>query len=58
MSYGLGQGATMVSAFWGIFVWKEFAGSEGRVKLLLAIMFVLFIGGLTLISMAPLYGTK
>jgi len=58
VSYGLGQGATMVSAFWGIFVWKEFAGSEGRVKLLLAIMFVLFIGGLTLISMAPLYGTK
>ncbi|HEX8872457.1 MAG TPA: GRP family sugar transporter, partial [Candidatus Acidoferrum sp.] len=24
ISYGLGQGATMVAAFWGVFVWKEF----------------------------------
>ena len=24
ISYGLGQGAVMVAAFWGVFVWKEF----------------------------------
>ena len=24
ISYGLGQGATMVAAFWGVFIWKEF----------------------------------
>ena len=24
VSYGLGQGATMVAAFWGVFIWKEF----------------------------------
>ena len=24
LSYGLGQGATLVGALWGVFVWKEF----------------------------------
>ena len=24
ISYGLGQGATMIAAFWGVFIWKEF----------------------------------
>ena len=24
ISYGLGQGATMIAALWGVFVWKEF----------------------------------
>ena len=24
ISYGLGQGATMVAAVWGVFVWREF----------------------------------
>ena len=27
LSYGLGQGATMVGAFWGVFIWKEFKGA-------------------------------
>ena len=30
ISYGLGQGATMVAAFWGVFIWKEFATRPGR----------------------------
>lgn len=55
VSYGLGQGATMISALWGIFVWKEFAGSDFRVRLLLTIMFVLFLAGLGLVSIVPLY---
>jgi glucose uptake protein len=25
ISYGLGQGATVIAAIWGIFIWKEFA---------------------------------
>ncbi len=24
ISYGLGQGATMIAALWGVFIWKEF----------------------------------
>ena len=35
-SYALGQGATMVGAIWGVFVWKEFAGAGTSTKRLLA----------------------
>lgn len=55
ISYALGQGATMVSAIWGVFVWKEFAGATPAVKRLLALMFVLFIVGLACVALAPLY---
>jgi glucose uptake protein len=55
ISYAIGQGATMVSALWGILVWKEFAGADTRVKSLLVLMFALFLTGLTLVSIAPLY---
>ena len=49
ISYGLGQGATMVAAFWGVFIWKEFKDApEGTNKLITA-MFVLFFIGLGLI---------
>jgi glucose uptake protein len=52
-SYALGQGATMISAIWGVFVWKEFRGAERRVKVLLALMFLCFISGLTAVALAP-----
>jgi glucose uptake protein len=55
VSYGLGQGATMISVLWGLLYWKEFAGSDPRVKTLLAIMFVTFLIGLTMVSVAPLF---
>jgi glucose uptake protein len=56
ISYAMGQGATMISALWGLLVWKEFAGATSRVKMYLTIMFVLFAAGLTMVSIAPLYG--
>lgn len=46
ISYALGQGAPMIAALWGIFVWKEFKGSSRSVNILLACMFILFISGL------------
>ncbi|HDZ41352.1 MAG TPA: multidrug DMT transporter permease [Bacteroidetes bacterium] len=54
VSYGLGQGATMVSAAWGVFVWKEFRKARGKatVNMLTASMFLLFIVGLGLIILA------
>jgi glucose uptake protein len=55
ISYAVGQGATMISALWGVFVWREFAGAPGRAKILLGLMFALFLAGLVLVSMAPLY---
>lgn len=52
ISYGLGQGATMVAAFWGVVVWKEFANAPAGVGRLLGMMFVLFVTGLALIIYA------
>ena len=52
ISYGLGQGATLVSALWGILIWKEFRGAPKSAAVLNALMFVLFIGGLALIIQA------
>jgi glucose uptake protein len=55
VSYSIGQGATMVSACWGIFIWKEFAAAPARSKTLLVWMFVFFICGLTAVALAPLF---
>ena len=46
ISYALGQGAPMVAALWGIFIWKEFKGASRSVEVLLGFMFILFISGL------------
>ena len=55
ISYAIGQGATMISALWGLLVWCEFAGAVPRVRILLALMLIFFVGGLALLSLAPLY---
>lgn len=52
ISYALGQGAPMVAALWGIFVWKEFRGASRSVNTLLLTMFVAFLTGLALIIIA------
>ncbi len=52
-SYALGQGATMVSAAWGVFVWKEFRGAGSTVNRLLVLMFLFFIIGLVCVAFAP-----
>jgi len=46
LSYGLGQGATMVGAVWGVFVWKEFKGAPRGTGSLLAAMFLCYLTGL------------
>lgn len=46
LSYGLGQGATLVGALWGVFVWKEFRGAPPGTGKLLAAMFVLYLIGI------------
>ena len=52
VSYALGQGAPMVAAIWGVFIWKEFKGAKKDVYALLALMFALFIAGLACIVVA------
>jgi glucose uptake protein len=46
ISYGLGQGATLVAALWGVFIWKEFKNAPKGTNGLLTIMFVLFVLGI------------
>ena len=54
ISYGLGQGATMVAAAWGVFVWNEFRGAPSGTGRLVTAMFVLFLAGLATIIAARL----
>ncbi len=52
VSYALGQGAPMIAAIWGVFIWKEFKGARKGVYGLLAAMFCFFIAGLAAIVIA------
>ncbi len=56
-SYALGQGATMVGAIWGVFVWNEFRGANRGAKRLLVFMFIFFIAGLVCVALAPVFGS-
>lgn len=49
IAYGLGQGATLVAAFWGVFVWKELAALPAKKNGLIYLMFASFILGLAFI---------
>ncbi|QMU30395.1 GRP family sugar transporter [Adhaeribacter radiodurans] len=52
VSYGLGQGATLVAAIWGVVIWREFKQSPKNVTGLLTGMFLCFIAGLGIIIIA------
>ncbi len=52
ISYGLGQGATVVAAVWGIFIWKEFKAAPKGTSALLNLMLLLYVVGLGLIIAA------
>jgi len=49
VSYGLGQGATVVAAVWGIYVWKEFEKGPRGTKPMLNLMLLLYAAGLAMI---------
>ena len=52
IAFGLGQGATLVGAGWGVFVWREFRTAPRGTTPILAAMFLIFIAGLILITFA------
>lgn len=54
VSYAIGQGATMVSAVWGVLIWKEFAGAPRASRKLIPYMFLCFLAGLALVAVTPL----
>lgn len=54
ISYGLGQGATMIAAIWGVFIWKEFKNASKATYTLIGLMFLLFMAGIALIILAKI----
>ncbi|HET6256621.1 MAG TPA: GRP family sugar transporter [Puia sp.] len=52
ISYGLGQGATIIAALWGIFIWKEFRGAPKGTAAVLSGMLVFYLVGLGLLVYA------
>jgi len=54
ISYGLGQGATLVAAFWGVFIWREFKYAPKGTDGFITAMFLFFIAGLGLVIYAGL----
>ncbi len=51
VAYAFGQGATLIAALWGVFVWKEFQRSK-RTTPLLTGMFLCYCLGLAFIGLA------
>jgi len=54
ISYALGQGATLVAAIWGVFIWKEFQAAPKGTTPFIVLMFLGYTSGLTLIGVATL----
>lgn len=52
ISYGLGQGATIVAAIWGIYIWKEFKNAPKGTSMMLNIMLLCYIIGLGMLIAA------
>jgi glucose uptake protein len=54
VSYALGQGATLIAALWGVFVWREFKDAPAGTNKLIAGMLAAYAVGLILIGRATL----
>lgn len=54
ISYGLGQGSTLVAALWGVFIWKEFRSAPKGTNTYITAMFLFFVAGLGLIVISGL----
>jgi glucose uptake protein len=52
ISYALGQGATLVAALWGVFIWREFRSAPPGTQKYVVLMLLSYAAGLTLIGAA------
>jgi glucose uptake protein len=52
ISYGLGQGATIVAVLWGVFIWHEFKGAPAISSRYLVLMGICYVLGLVLVIAA------
>ena len=54
ISYALGQGATLIAAIWGVFIWQEFRDAPKSAMPFIVLMFAGYALGLALIGLATL----
>jgi len=52
ISYGLGQGATVIAALWGIYIWQEFKMAPKGTYRLLNLMLLCYLVGLSMLIVA------
>jgi glucose uptake protein len=52
ISYAIGQSAPMIAALWGVLVWKEFRSADKKAWAYLTLMFVTYIGAVSVIALA------
>lgn len=52
VSYALGQGATLIAALWGVFIWQEFRDAPAGTKPLVNAMLATYAVGILLIGRA------
>jgi len=52
ISWGVGSGAPMVGALWGILLWKEFAHGDSRAKMLITASLLLYVAGVAGVALA------
>jgi glucose uptake protein len=52
ISYALGQGATLIAALWGVFVWREFQTAPAGTNRLIALMLAAYTLGIVAIGRA------
>ena len=55
LTYQLSQAFAVIATLWGLLVWKEFSGSDAKVRFLSMVMVVLYVAGLVLASVAQVY---
>jgi len=56
-TFALLQSAPLVTALWGVFVWKEFKQGDARSIAHLTVMLFLFLAGLVMLALAPFSAT-
>jgi glucose uptake protein len=58
LAFGLVQAVPILATLWGLFAWREIKDSTQGVKMLLLVTIVLYLAGLALVSLAPVYTSK
>jgi glucose uptake protein len=58
LAFGLVQATPILAALWGLLAWREAKDSSQGVKMLLLGMMVVYLAGLTMVSLAPTLASK